>query len=208
MIDDDDDFRRANYERMFGTTAEREAEAREMAERQRQIDGERILREAWAAKEAREARAATVVTRSAPVTQYRAAAAATTDWDAWRKFIIATVDKKFINDKMLEKVVKAVREYVEEGDISVCTATKEAREKALEPLRAEIAQLRVEIAELRGAAAVQRSQPMSVADERRRAGALTRARQEIEQLRAAMKCDGTPQGFNLDQLRPFEAWRH
>jgi ribosomal protein L29 len=206
MIDDDEDDDRLTreeiHERYGWQPGERDQVEHEQAERRRQIERDEMLQ--WCEQR----NIGSVVTKSAPVTQPRVAAAASVDWDAWRKFIIATVDKKFIDDKMLEKVVKAVREYVEEGDISVCTATKEAREKALEPLRAEISQLRVEVAELRGAAAVQRanSNPaMSVADERRRAGALVRARAEIAALRAGVKCEGAPQDFDIDRLRD---WRH
>jgi len=187
MIDDDDASRRQTYLAMFGTTPEAEAEAREMAERQRQIDGERILREAWAAKEAREARAAAVVTKSVPV--MHRAAAATPDWNAWRAFILETVrkefletmHKQFVSRKRLEDELRAVAKIVCDVDAEICQATKDAREKALEPLRDEIARLRAEVAELRAL----RSKPATVDEERQRAGEIRRAQQELARLRVA-----------------------
>ena len=51
---DDDDFRRSNYERMFGTTPEAEAEAREMEERAAKIKSDEVMQWARQRAEARE----------------------------------------------------------------------------------------------------------------------------------------------------------
>jgi len=110
--EDNDDIRRANYERMFGTTPEAEAEEREMAARQRQIESERILREAWADKEAREAKAANanpgspVVTRShAPVTR-AAAVAPSTMTQEWQAYIKRAIQKASLaSDEAMAKAI-------------------------------------------------------------------------------------------------------
>ena len=213
--DDEAERHREIAERYGWKEGEREAAYAEVEQRHRQIEGERILAEAWAAREAREAKAppsnlsSPVVTKSyapapAPipdtndairraqqaidalrrskpgtaaeagrragelvraqseltaaaqrvtqrVTQPEAAAAAPADphWDAWRKFILATVRKKFVSDEMLGKVVKQLGEQITDWDEEVCRVTREKREEALAPLRAEIATLRATVEELR-----------------------------------------------------------
>jgi hypothetical protein len=65
-------------------------------------------------------------------------------WAKWRAFILDTVAEH------AKAWCLAAVDVAMEEDVKVCTATKEAREKALEPLRAEIAALKNEIAGLRG----------------------------------------------------------
>lgn len=120
-----------------------------------------------------------------PVTQPQAAAPGDKDyWEKWRAFIIATVSKKFVSEKMLGAVVKGMGKTISEWDAEVCALTKAAREEALGLLREEIKQLRIEVAELR-AAAERRTRPETADEARRIAGEARRQEQKAAQLRVA-----------------------
>lgn len=139
MHDDDDDdqpTREEIRERYGWKEGEREAAHAEAERLRQQIEGERILREAWAAKEAREAR---VVTKSAPVTRSVAAAAPgvglTREWQSW---IEARIKRE--SRETEECMAKAIAQSIGKDIVALERSNADLRER-LQHAENEIADL-------------------------------------------------------------------
>lgn len=184
MHDHDDDefdeaeYRREEYERLFGTPEERAAEAREMAERRRQIDRDETL--AWCAQRvaAREfvPRVQTGPTDGAgrPLNDpaYRLPDVVMKDYGV----PAAAVP----HSKAQPDWTKVIGTLLAEQELSF----KAQLEAAVAPFARRVTELEAEVRELQ-VAALRRAEPATDAEARKRAGDIRRTQQEIAKLRAA-----------------------
>lgn len=157
-IDEDDDFRRANYLKLFGTSVEAEveaeAEAREMAERQAKIKHDEVMEWCRQRAEAREAETSRrrevpydgagqplpVVTKSygAPVTQRAAAVAPSTMTQEWQRYIKRAIQKASLASD--EAMAKAIAQSLGK-DLVALERSNAALQERVQHLETEVADL-------------------------------------------------------------------
>jgi hypothetical protein len=144
--DNDDEIRRQNYERMFGTPEEREAEASEAEVRAARIRSEETL--AWARQRAEEREAERQ--RAPVVEKTHAAQAKATQY--WEGYIKQQLDKRDLS--MIKAIAQAVVDEErrrERADADIKTIIFDVRDRfdAMEVRAFEVEALRTAIDELR-----------------------------------------------------------